>query len=389
MKALIILVAASMATWVTASTARTDELNAPIEILTDDGKKVGELPAERHYIPFDGLRGDARMGVTSAGHIYVALGDKLCSSTDEGRSWTSRELPLGSDKSTSAGFGVIADDVFVLSSGYPKQSTLRSTDLGKTWSDPTPIDISPFASAGGGWSQISQMAGGPALMTVQCRYGANDPKTSQPRTGEKPGLYDHVYRSTDGGKTWGDRSQICRDSAESSVLLLKSGKMLAAIRRQRGPARLLPGDDIEALKAMDGWRNGKPYIKHGFLADSYDKGNTWKNVRLAPNTPDMKHGLCPSDLVQLPDGRVVWIYTHRYGKYGGVMARVSEDDGATWSAERYWVRRLRDLGHGTYPTNTVLADGTVLTVCSANHGNRAIAIRWRLSDKDVRLEGND
>ncbi len=44
---------------------------------------------------------------------------------------------------------------------------------------------------------------------------------------------------------------------------------------------------------------------------------------------------------------------------------------------------------GTYPTNTVLADGTLLSVCSANHGNRAIAIRWRLPDKDSCSEGND
>ena len=147
------------------------------------------------------------------------------------------------------------------------------------------------------------------------------------------------------------------------------------------PGGLRPGDDIEKLKAMDAWRNGKVYIKHGFLADSYDKGYTWVNERFAPNTPDLKHGLCPSDLVQLPDGRVVWTYTHRYGPDSGVMARVSKDDGKTWSAERYRVRLLRQPGHGTYPTSTVLKDGTILTVCSKNHGNRAIAIRWRIPTK--------
>ena len=164
------------------------------------------------------------------------------------------------------------------------------------------------------------------------------------------------------------------------MILLKPGKMLAGIRRQRSPQRLLPHDDIEQLKAMDGWRDSKIYLKHGFLADSYDKGYTWNNVRLAPNTSDMKHGLCPSDLVQLPDGRIVWIYTHRYGKDSGVMARVSSDDGESWSKERYRVRHLRDQGHGTYASNAVLADGTILSVCGKNHGNRAIAIRWRLPE---------
>lgn len=74
----------------------------------------------------------------------------------------------------------------------------------------------------------------------------------------------------------------------------------------------------------------------------------------------------------------MWIYTHRYGPDPGVMARISNDDGKTWSAERYRLRLLCDPGHGTYPTSTVLKDGTILTVCSQNHGNRAIAIRWKI-----------
>ena len=62
------------------------------------------------------------------------------------------------------------------------------------------------------------------------------------------------------------------------------------------------------------------------------------------------------------------------------MARVSADDGVTWSAERYYVRDLVQKGHVTYATNAVLEDGTILTVCGKNHNNRAIAIRWKLPD---------
>ena len=381
MKECLFLSIIGVATWMTAATAA--ELETPIMILSDDGTTVGEIPAERHYIPYDALRGDARMGVTSAGHVFVVLfpiessaSAKLCSSKDGGRNWQSNDL-VG-----MGGFGVIADDVLVAFTGTPVPSTLYSSDLGKTWSKPTPVDISPYDEGGGGWTQITQLPDGPALMTLQCYMveGAMDPNTGKPREKKQLGIFDHVYRSTDGGKTWGDRSLICRDSAESSVILLQSGKMLAGIRRQRYPQQLLPGDDIEQLKAMDGWRKGNVYIKHGFLADSDDRGYTWNNVRLAPNTPDMKHGLCPSDLVQLPDGRVVWIYAHRYGPYSGIMARVSADDGVTWSAERYYVRDLVQKGHVTYATNAVLEDGTILTVCGKNHNNRAIAIRWKLPD---------
>lgn len=59
------------------------------------------------------------------------------------------------------------------------------------------------------------------------------------------------------------------------------------------------------------------------------------------------------------------------------MARVSNDDGVTWSKERYCVRCLTAIGHGTYPINAVLQDETILTVCGKNYGNRAIAIRWK------------
>lgn len=187
----------------------------------------------------------------------------------------------------------------------------------------------------------------------------------------------------------------------------------AAIRKQRVTLqqRLLPGDDISKLKAMGAWRNdkleivdaldtsGHPFVKHGFLADSDDKGYTWHNERVAPMTPTMKIGLCPSELVQLPDERVVWIYTQKFaddtinathlrlGKGQGVYARVSADEGATWGARRYCIRLLRRPGYTPYPTSTVLADGTILTVMGPNQRenlpgpNPAMAVRWRPAPK--------
>ena len=355
-----------------------DELNIPIEILDDRDQKIGELPAERVSLPdFNNVprqRGDAKLGVTKAGHIYVAMWKKLYWTQDEGRTWQGRDLPVA-----SGGFGVLRDDTFIVFTGHPHSGTRRSTDYGRSWSEFVPLDFAPYATGGGGWTHFHQLPDGTALMTVTLRYGdgAKDRKTQKPLPPQQLGLFDHIFRSTNSGKTWGDRSLIVPDSAESSVIRLKSGKMLAAIRKQRHPQRLLPTDDVEKLKAIDAWRNGMPYIKHGFLADSDDNGYTWKNERPAPAAPSLKHGLCPSEFVQLSDERVVWIYTHRYGKDSGVMARVSRDDGMTWSVERYRIRHLKDKD-GTYPTSTVLNDGTILTVCGKNRRNLPIAIRWQL-----------
>lgn len=152
----------------------SDELKDPIEILNDQGKKLGELPAQRSYLPYEGVRADARLGVTKAGHVYVALGKKLYWSKDEGRTWGSRDLPVG-----SSGFDILRDDTFIVFSGYPKCGVVRSTDYGKTWSKKIPLDLSPFTTGGGGWTQITHPPGLPALMTVTLRHGDGKKKTTR------------------------------------------------------------------------------------------------------------------------------------------------------------------------------------------------------------------
>ena len=354
----------------------------PIDLLDDDGKKLGAIPVERVPLPFDGERGDARLGVTRAGHIYAAMGDTLILTEDGGLSWQSRPLPVKAE-----GFGVLSDDTLIVFSGYPKCWVIRSTDYGQTWSKNIPLDLSPFTSGGGGWTQISQPPGCPALMVVQLRHGTgSDDTEGNPLPPQKLGTYDYIYRSTDAGNTWGNKSLIVRDSSESSLLLLKSGKMLVAIRKQRTPQRVLPGEDTANLQAMGAWRDGEPFVKHGFLAESDDKGYTWHHERMGPVSRITKYGLCPSELVQLPDHRVVWIYTRKYGDDPtgllgpgqGIYARISDDEGATWSAHRYRVRFLKRIGYTPYPASTVLPDGTILTVIGTNRGdNPAMAVRWR------------
>lgn len=360
------------------------ELNDPIYVDVD-GAQAGTLPATRVHLPDDDfVRGDARLGRTEAGCVCICLGRKLHLSDDGGQTWQTRDLPVA-----SGGFGVVGADSLVVFTADPTPSTLRSTDLGRTWSEPIPLDIGAFDKAGG-WTHIMQVPEGPALMTVQCynEDRATDPRTGAKRRSTQLGLYDHVYRSSDSGRSWHDRTGIARDSAETSLLWLRSGRMMAAIRVQRVPQRVLPSDDVEQFKALGLWNrgDGMPFIKHAFLADSDDLGRTWTNLRLAPCDrigPDqVAESLCPSELIQLPDGRVLWIHHRRHQPRKGVYARVSHDDGRTWTGRRYWLRNLRDQRHGVYPASTLLDDGTILTVTSANHGNRAMAIRWKLPPGD-------
>ena len=69
-------------------------------------------------------------------------------------------------------------------------------------------------------------------------------------------------------------------------------------------------------------------------------------------------GHCPGELVQLSEGRIVLLHTNRYPyPEGNLRARVSSDEGATWSDEYYVVSD----GAG-YSGSIVLDDDTIITV---------------------------
>ena len=127
-----------------------DEFNEPIDVLTDDGTKIGWIPAQRDPLPLRYRpRADARLGVTRAGHVYVALADILCWTEDGGNSWQSRSLPVERNSDLTS-FGVLRDDTFIVFGGYPQCWTIRSTDYGETWSERMPLDVSPYTGGGGG-----------------------------------------------------------------------------------------------------------------------------------------------------------------------------------------------------------------------------------------------
>ena len=82
-------------------------------------------------------------------NIYTSVGKRLWKSTDRGETWTASELPFNS----AGGFGVLADGTFILVYDEPDNvgsSVIRSTDYGKTWSEPIALDIRPYDFSGSG-----------------------------------------------------------------------------------------------------------------------------------------------------------------------------------------------------------------------------------------------
>ena len=232
------------------------------ETVTDSSERLAfNIPHTKRTTPIPGVeifpmppagrRTDTRTAMTQNGDIYVGGGGYLWKSTDRGQTWDIQKLP----QATGGGFGIINDDVFVLVFDVPGSgsSVIRSTDYGRTWSEPFALDISPYDFSGGGWADVYQHPDGTAMMTVTLRHSGQWSDWSKP---EVRGIRDHIFRSTDRGKTWGDRTLLTVHSAESSILALSdSNKMLAYIRAQRG---YLP-EDPPGIQKWTGVPEGNPY----------------------------------------------------------------------------------------------------------------------------------
>ena len=347
-----------------------------------------EIPAERSVLPWTNDRNwyadtQATLIVTDddAIHAQMSDGHTVMRTLDGGRTWDNLQV-------TKTVNTVLHDGTFL--AVEPEAGRLRvsrSNDQGRTWQPLGQIESSEHPQVGG----IEQLRDGSLIIPV----GIISPQTA---TGP---LTVHAFRSTDGGMTWSAGSPIC-PGGEPQILELQSGKLLAFCRnnprvppndlqrpfRNEGPWRL--------WQRFQGARGLSSYTKRITLAESDDGGQTWHSQRPATFLLEEMHG----GGVQLPDGRVVFLYTHRGPTYrGGERAKVSCDEGRTWCDELYFMTAT--LSYPGYSGSCVLpphlADGKpglILTLVGerseSNWGSegpatpegfrympRVQAIRWR------------
>jgi hypothetical protein len=161
-----------------------------------------------------------------------------------------------------------------------------------------------------------------------------------------------LYKSNDGGGTWGFHAEITRGPSggyadESSVVLTPSGRLLAATR-----------NSTETVFEM----------RH-----SDDGGLTWvRDADLGAGDGCLQPAFC-----YLPDGRLALFCGDRTGT-PGVGTHLSRDDGRTWGP-RLMVHVMHpangDVGH---PAPVVTAAGRLGCLFYAGRGaaGGSVDLRW-------------
>jgi hypothetical protein len=245
-------------------------------------------------------------------------------------------LPVTSHDPRADGFCVLAGYGIPPESLRDRLYVLVSKDRGHTWEKMVRAPACGFFSLYGRPSTIVRPDG----MLLLFAHGSRLKDAVVGEAGftqsEKEAI-PLVFGSRNGGVTWGLIGEITPTPAMPMAImpypiLLKDGRILAAVRRQFGPA----------------------FSAHTQVYESTDGGRSWRFLS-RPNDWG-----APANLVELPDGRLVCVYGYRQPSYG-VRAAVSEDGGATWGEEII----VRDGGGSWdvgYPRTMLRPDGKLITV---------------------------
>jgi sialidase-1 len=293
------------------------------------------------------LQSGGLLAVLRGGAPHVGVKGRLdiVRSADGGRSWSPPQTVVDSaDDDRNPAFGQLRDGTILLgyciARGYDETGLkfaspdrakrifdgvylVRSRDGGKTWSQPERSEgIYSFYRGNGAispYGKILQLADGTVWMSVYFEFF------------DGRGHEVYVFRSKDGGKTWGDPTLVGSHYNETALLELPDGRVLAAMRSQAGG--------------------------HIALASSDDKGRTWS--RPVQVTADREH---PADLIRLKDGRILMTFGERNRPFG-VHALLSADNGKSWDAQHPIVLAddAANIDCG-YPSSVQLPDGRIVTM---------------------------
>jgi sialidase-1 len=247
-------------------------------------------------------------------------------SSDNGKTWGKPAIAIDTgldDRDPSVAClkdGTLLLNWFTLQKNQAAVLLARSTDGGKTWGEPAKLELdSPYSFACS--SPVRQL---PDSSLVLGLY-----------TEDKGRAFGATVKSDDGGKTWKDLALIGEKAgvyldAETDVVRLKDGRLLAALRSSRVDMHYaVSGDSGKTWGPAKsfGFQGHCPYflrhssgvilLAHRVPATSLhwtaDEGKSWHS----PVKIDAVGGAYPS-LVELPGGLVYCAY-YEEGKGSSIL----------------------------------------------------------------------
>ena len=269
----------------------------------------------------------------------------------------------------------------------------RSGDRGRTWETvPTRANTEPY----GGYvvrhgHPLVQFPDGTLMGVASC----HEPMSAEDISEQSDSVAVAVYGSDDNGLTWEYVAEVARDPTGlgaityPGLLLLPSGRLQCYMLSKLGMRNA-----IQMAHSDDGgysWSQQKPIVAWGqspwagrrmpdaaavksdeYVYPAWPVGSHYYNLPVKEDGSYFKAVAPPSSWwgglrvhyrspwpMRLRDGRIVVLFARRK-RPTGIGLFVSEDDGATWSAEAI----VRDDGSGGdlgYPVATQLDDGRIFT----------------------------
>ena len=297
---LVICCTASAGIPVDASESQTQGISAVRNSLGPEDHRV-EIKIDRRVTivpPGSGLkRAMLSMVRHPDGSILLNLQTQplLLSSRDNGKNWTPVpiKLPDAPPKQRSNALGVSRDgrlwlmhqssgvkDLFVSVSQEPFQKTPVAQLAWKT----TRIDFArlapdrkrPFALCSNDYNTFFQQSDGTMLLGVGLRY--EDWGDYQQLDQSRPGFHETLIRSRDGGRTWGDPTEVHPHVAETCYAVDPHNPkhVLAMTRKQR---MLLRNEDAVSVARLAGVPPSTAWPwKGAILLESQDGGRKFREV---------------------------------------------------------------------------------------------------------------
>ena len=301
---------------------------------------------------------------------------KLHKSTDGGKSWQAIEhTELGGKE----GSLTCLDNGVILFTSESLDGVCVCEDGGKTWQavDFKTHKDEPYQVIGSMRAPIVHPDGTISFMRCVGTAEGVDTKGSK-----APKNRAWLVHSTDGGKTWNDRTEIQTwDDTfplfiEADFERMPDGTILCATRLEW--LHPLKG---KALPYPPGKMPNNHSSGHIVLTQSSDEGKTWSEPR-----EFLQYSEVHAQLTLLQDGRLLCTYCNYHLPFG-TAAVVSEDYGKTWDLEHPMQLSISPPIGSAWPTTRQLADGTLVTIYAMSPYNieppetgRTVVhtVRWEL-----------